>query len=515
MANIFDQFDNDPDFVPQPSKRDMTAPPMTDERIRILMQEWRTTLALPPGPRRDGDLKSLKNELKRLGVSVDAPQSTAAAPMVPVPIQGIDSAGVIRDAGAGRGFINPPLASEIQPAPAAPRGAPRRGSLRALAQGVPGQQMVESPTSQAIESGITSGATAGLDIYARAAARARVTGNSFDQSLAEVRAEQKALQEKYPVITGVGRAAGNIGLAAATGGSSLIPQILAAGAISGTQKYTESAESTLSDAAKAAALGGGLTGAAGGAVRAASAIATRVGATNIIKELDDISKLTNAKEARARLEQLGIFKDSKVKISNPQDTARVWAQSYRDARDVSNFGEIFGSESATKIVDKASAMVKKDPTKENKRFLETAKSIASMVKAEEAGVKAFAKDVASLEFKDILRNQATAGLAGAGVGGSGMLALEFALNRDNPDFDPYSAITSGAILGGTLLPLKLAGAKYGATRYVASPIAQKTVRATKRAIPAAAPVITATMLQDGKIPTGTNPFDQFDNDPDN
>lgn len=513
MANPFDQFDNDPDAAPaKSSRKDMQFTPDKQGQIRILMQEWQTALAQPDHPRRDGDLNALKKELKALGVSVDAPQSTAAAPMVPVPVVGVDSAGIIRNAGGGRGFVNPPMASEVQPVAVAPRGAPRRGSLRALAQATPGEQQTFSPTAQAIESGVLSGATAGTDIYARAAIRASQTGKSFEQALAEVRAEQSAIREQYPVITGVGQAAGNIGLAALTGGSSLLPQMLATGAISGTQKYTESADSTLTDAAKAAALSAGLTGAAGGAVRLGSQLATKYGAGNVAKELDEISKLTDTKQARDRLAGLGM---RGLKDEAPQAYARRIGGEYRSVKDVADIGELFGSRAAKKLVDDAAAAVKKDPSVHNKDILKFTKRLERKARVEEAGVKGAATQIAGREFKDILRNQATAGLVGAGGGGLGGLAYEYAMNRNDPNFDPYSAITSGAILGGTAVPLKLAAGKYLATRYVASPGAQQAVQGAKRVIPAMAPVVTSAMVRDGKIPVSANPFDEFDNDPDN
>jgi hypothetical protein len=313
--NPFDEFDDQPYVAHKPAAARSAAPatsiatneerfvkPNKAGQVQILMQEYQSIMAQPPGPRRDADVASVARELRNLGVSLPAPTNAPAAvapvaapvavapapvaapaPVMPVAVRGVDARGR--------------LTAENDPRVRA-MAAPRRGSLRALAQATPGVQMAASPEAQALESSLASGVTAGTDIYARAMYHKMMTGDTFERSLQAARAQQQALEGQFPGIANVGRAVGNTGLAIATGGASIPRQIAVAGAIPAAQKFTESADTSALESGIAGAVGAGTAGALAGAGKLVEKGARAIGNLPFKQELNTIAQFPKKKNAK-------------------------------------------------------------------------------------------------------------------------------------------------------------------------------------------------------------------------
>lgn len=169
-------------------------------------------------------------------------------------------------AGAGRGFVNPPV----------PQPQPRRrgGTIAELRQpmATPSTPNVDLGAIPAAASGVGYGLTAGLTQFPAAAVlqgtRALTGGAplSYGEALQEVRAANRATQREYPFAYGAGEVGGSGILTALTGGGSL-PVQMGKAALQGGVSGATAAES-LADvpgaAAGGAALSAGTTGLLGG-----------------------------------------------------------------------------------------------------------------------------------------------------------------------------------------------------------------------------------------------------------
>lgn len=174
------------------------------------------------------------------------------------------------EAGAGRGFINPPMATGSDVPDAIRKPKRRGGTVTELAARQPGMApaaIYEDPNiGPALLAGASEGVSAGLAKYPEAAVRSALGNRTYLDEVAAIRARNAALQASNPYAYGTGNVAGAVGLGLATGGGGVAANV-GKGALQGaTAGYTANAGNdmrTLQDVLTGASLGGG-AGALGG-----------------------------------------------------------------------------------------------------------------------------------------------------------------------------------------------------------------------------------------------------------
>jgi hypothetical protein len=404
---------------------------------------------------------------------------------------------------AGRGFTQPlkndPVHFEyigpsVIPAPTPSNvvgPAPQREAIVQPSQQAP----VEAPgplrTAQAGLAGITQGTFAGLGQYPAALGLSAASylfpqGQPLSpkEALAQVRESQQSLREDAPLAYGAGEIGGSLagfGKAAglARGATATLPRAAGAAASMGaTQKYTESPETTLGEAATTGAISGGATVALGGVGRLAEWGLAKVGEKTL---KSSVNQLVKNKDELNRVFGPAYEEVKTIALSQKPTMESVRAQILREAPDLAKKNPRTGnmdvdSKLVLKELNRQTSAWKADNAgigdirtfaqryAENPQLLQkyTTTAPTTAFGGEVAGA---ARNLQKMEGSNFARQAVGQGLVGlsgaAGLGGAGGALIGYLTEKD-----PLLS----ALGGGTALPLALAAGRFGGTTQYLNPM---------------------------------------------